>query len=74
MSHQLRVFITPYFLKPRRLVRVSVGDKAKVFSDGRFLTDGRVDRIVKIAGKRLSLDDMETRLNNHLPGSPTEPL
>jgi acyl-coenzyme A synthetase/AMP-(fatty) acid ligase len=43
----------------------AMGDKAKVLADGRFLTDGRVDRILKIAGKRLSLDDMESRLNRH---------
>src|SRR5665213_2260216 len=43
----------------------AMSDKAEVFTDGRFLTDGRMDRVVKIAGKRLSLDDMEARLNHH---------
>jgi acyl-coenzyme A synthetase/AMP-(fatty) acid ligase len=43
----------------------AMGDKARVFMDGRFLTNGRADRVVKIAGKRLSLDDMEARLNHH---------
>jgi acyl-coenzyme A synthetase/AMP-(fatty) acid ligase len=43
----------------------AMGDKAKVRADGRFSTDGRVDRVIKIAGKRLSLDDMESRLNHH---------
>jgi acyl-coenzyme A synthetase/AMP-(fatty) acid ligase len=62
-DHQLRV-LSP-FISSSRDGWCAMGDKAKVFSDGRFLTDGRVDRIVKIAGKRLSLDDMETRLNHH---------
>jgi acyl-coenzyme A synthetase/AMP-(fatty) acid ligase len=41
----------------------ALGDIGKVYPDGRFLTDGRIDRIVKIAGKRLSLDEMERHLN-----------
>lgn len=41
----------------------ALGDSGSVFPDGRFRAAGRLDRIVKIAGKRLSLDDMEFRLN-----------
>lgn len=41
----------------------ALGDTGKVLPDGRFLASGRVDRIVKVAGKRLSLDEMELRLN-----------
>jgi len=40
-----------------------LGDSGEVFPNGRFRTAGRLDRIVKIAGKRLSLDEMELRLN-----------
>ena len=39
-----------------------LGDSGQVFPDGRFQAGGRVDRIVKIAAKRLSLDEMELRL------------
>ncbi len=41
----------------------ALGDSGKVFPDGRFQAAGRIDRIVKIAGKRLSLAEMEFRLN-----------
>jgi len=43
----------------------AMGDIGQVFPDGRFAATGRVDRIVKIAGKRLSLNDMEQRLQGH---------
>jgi acyl-CoA synthetase (AMP-forming)/AMP-acid ligase II len=42
-----------------------LGDAGEVYSDGRFLIHGRVDRIVKLAEKRLSLDDLERRLSDH---------
>ena len=42
-----------------------LGDSGTVFPDGRFHVDGRIDRIVKIAEKRLSLDDLEQRLGHH---------
>lgn len=41
----------------------ALGDTGKVLPDGRFRASGRVDRIVKVAGKRLSLNEMELRLN-----------
>ncbi len=42
-----------------------MGDRGIVFKDGTFRLKGRIDRIVKIAEKRLSLDDMERRLERH---------
>ncbi|CAG0977599.1 Plipastatin synthase subunit C [Burkholderiales bacterium] len=56
------------------------GDAASWLDDGRFRLLGRLDRIVKIAGKRLALPEMERRLAEHesiaevavaaLPGHP----
>ncbi len=63
-DQQLRV-LSPFMTAPDNGGRCGMGDRGRVFADGRFLTAGRVDRIVKIAGKRLSLDDMESRLNRH---------
>jgi len=63
-GYQLRV-MSPFTIASENDGWYAMGEKAKVYSDGRFLTDGRIDRIVKIAGKRLSLDDMELRLNQH---------
>lgn len=40
-------------------------DRASIDNDGRFRLLGRADRIVKVEGKRLSLDDMEARLREH---------
>lgn len=40
-------------------------DAADMLGDGRFLLRGRLDRIVKIEEKRLSLPDMEARLCAH---------
>lgn len=40
------------------------GDKAEIISDSSFRHLGRKDRIVKVSGKRLSLDEMEQQLNN----------
>lgn len=42
----------------------STGDAARVQDDG-FVLQGRLDRIVKLAEKRLSLDQMEHELNTH---------
>ncbi|NWO05171.1 MAG: AMP-binding protein [Alteromonadaceae bacterium] len=41
------------------------GDKAEVFSARRFRLLGRLDRIAKIEGKRVSLSAMEQRLAEH---------
>jgi acyl-coenzyme A synthetase/AMP-(fatty) acid ligase len=42
-----------------------MGDRGRVFKDQTFRLEGRIDRVVKIAEKRLSLDDMERRLQQH---------
>ena len=38
------------------------GDKAKIISDGKFKHLGRKDSIAKVSGKRVSLNEMESRL------------
>ena len=40
-------------------------DGAKLLGDGRFVLLGRLDRVVKIEGKRLSLPELEQRLQTH---------
>lgn len=40
-------------------------DAVELSTDGRFRLLGRVDRVVKIEEKRLSLPDMESRLQSH---------
>jgi acyl-coenzyme A synthetase/AMP-(fatty) acid ligase/3-hydroxymyristoyl/3-hydroxydecanoyl-(acyl carrier protein) dehydratase len=40
-------------------------DGVEVMADGRFRLRGRLDRVVKIEEKRLSLPDMELRLGEH---------
>jgi acyl-CoA synthetase (AMP-forming)/AMP-acid ligase II/3-hydroxymyristoyl/3-hydroxydecanoyl-(acyl carrier protein) dehydratase len=45
--------------------RLPTGDRAEAAADGGFRLRGRVDRVVKIAEKRLSLPDMESRLREH---------
>ena len=42
-----------------------LGDLGEVLPDGRFRVCGRIDRIVKIAESRVSLDEMERRLALH---------
>ncbi len=42
---------------------IILDDKIKIIEDGRFELLGRIDRIVKIEEKRLSLDSLENRLN-----------
>jgi hypothetical protein len=44
---------------------ILMGDRGRLFPRGRFSVEGRADRIVKIEEKRLSLDDMERRLQQH---------
>ncbi|HEX5055457.1 MAG TPA: AMP-binding protein [Gammaproteobacteria bacterium] len=39
-----------------------MGDLVEMLDDGRFLTQGRADKIVKVEEKRLSLAEVETRL------------
>jgi len=43
----------------------ATGDCAEHLPNGRFLLKGRSDRIAKIAEKRVSLNEMEARLNQH---------
>jgi acyl-CoA synthetase (AMP-forming)/AMP-acid ligase II len=45
--------------------RLPTGDRAERAPGGGFFLHGRVDRVVKIAEKRLSLPDMESRLREH---------
>ncbi len=40
-------------------------DAISLLSDGRFRLNGRLDRIVKLEGKRLALPEMERRLESH---------
>ncbi len=40
----------------------TTADKVEVREDGRFLLKGRIDRIAKIEGKRISLDAIESQL------------
>ena len=42
-----------------------LADQGQVYSDGRFRVLGRADRIVKVAEKRISLEEMEKRLLQH---------
>jgi len=44
---------------------LTTDDAAEILDDGRFRLLGRLDRIVKIEEKRLSLPDMEARLASH---------
>ncbi len=45
--------------------RLATGDRAEPAPGGGFRLLGRVDRVVKIAEKRLSLPEMESRLREH---------
>lgn len=46
--------------------RLATGDLASVDSDGFFYLKGRIKRLVKIHGNRVSLDDVELRLEERL--------
>jgi acyl-coenzyme A synthetase/AMP-(fatty) acid ligase len=43
----------------------AMGDRIRLEADGRFVVEGRADRVLKIGEKRLSLPDMEERLREH---------
>ncbi|CAM2068609.1 Acyl-CoA synthetase [Sulfidibacter corallicola] len=45
--------------------RQRTGDRAQLLSEGRFLLLGRADRIVKLSEKRISLDEVERRIQSH---------
>ncbi len=49
----------------RRGTRLATGDRAEIVPGGGFRLRGRADRVVKIAEKRLSLPEMESRLREH---------
>jgi acyl-coenzyme A synthetase/AMP-(fatty) acid ligase len=44
---------------------VTMGDRITLLEDGRFLLEGRADRVVKVGEKRLSLPEMEQALRRH---------
>jgi len=44
---------------------MTLDDAAELTADGRFVLKGRLDRVVKLEGKRLSLPEMEERLRRH---------
>ncbi|WAK02148.1 AMP-binding protein [Methylobacter sp. YRD-M1] len=50
---------SPYLLDGERL---ELADQIEPLDDGRFILAGRLDRIVKVEEKRLSLSEMEQRL------------
>ncbi len=56
------VLESPFLPTPAPL---TLDDAGVILSDARFRLLGRLDRIVKIEGKRLSLAEMEARLRNH---------
>ncbi|MBX9705566.1 MAG: hypothetical protein K5Q00_04870, partial [Gammaproteobacteria bacterium] len=60
-THCLTV-CSPYFDHAEPFV---MGDKAKINSDGSFVLLGRADRIVKVEGKRVALNEIEARLQQH---------
>jgi acyl-coenzyme A synthetase/AMP-(fatty) acid ligase len=43
----------------------AMGDRVRILRDGRFVVEGRADRVLKIGEKRVSLPDMEERLREH---------
>lgn len=51
------------FLASRAALRMD--DAVELLPDGRFRLRGRLDRVVKIEEKRLSLPELETRLGEH---------
>lgn len=43
----------------------SMGDEIKLISDNQFILLNRIDRIVKVEGKRVSLNEVEDKLSSH---------
>lgn len=43
----------------------AMGDRIRQLADGRFVVEGRADRVLKIGERRVSLPDMEERLREH---------
>lgn len=44
---------------------LTMGDAAELLPDGRFRLKGRLDRVVKVEGKRVSLPELEQALREH---------
>jgi len=44
---------------------LTMGDAAELLPDGRFRLKGRLDRVVKVEGKRISLPELEHALRQH---------
>ena len=44
---------------------LTMGDAAELLPDGRFRLKGRLDRVVKVEGKRVSLAELEQALREH---------
>ncbi len=55
--------MSPFFTEENPFI---MGDQVNIFESGEFELLGRVDRIVKIEEKRVSLTEMEKRLNQHI--------
>jgi acyl-coenzyme A synthetase/AMP-(fatty) acid ligase len=53
---------SPYLADDAEL---TMGDAAELLPDGRFRLKGRLDRVVKIEGKRVSLPELEHALRQH---------
>jgi len=54
---------SPYLENPDHWFETN--DRAERLNDMQFTLKGRIDRIIKVEGKRLSLDDMEQKLKQH---------
>jgi acyl-coenzyme A synthetase/AMP-(fatty) acid ligase len=61
---RLRV-LSPFASGDSESVGFAMGDRVTLEADGRFALGGRIDRVLKIGEKRLSLPDMEERLIEH---------
>lgn len=61
-SQQLRIR-SPYLPNPTQWF--DSNDSAIGINDNQFILGSRVDRIIKVEGKRLSLDEMEEQLKQH---------
>ncbi len=61
-SEQELLVSSPFLSDPGS---VRMGDRVELSSDGRFCLAGRLDRIVKIEGKRIALPRVETILKQH---------
>jgi acyl-coenzyme A synthetase/AMP-(fatty) acid ligase len=56
---------SPFVSEPHGTHGFATGDGITMQPDGRFRLEGRLDRVVKVAEKRLDLADLESRLRAH---------